>query len=126
MAAAVPQRREDWAPRRLLPRLPAGIWSLSGFTFLWFFGIVVPLIGIVLFSFLQTKGIKVQWDFTIKSYERLFFYGGGPLLERTIRIAATMTAVELLLAFPFALWLAKSAKNAKNVKEEKNREGPEI
>ncbi|MGD9538179.1 MAG: ABC transporter permease [Alphaproteobacteria bacterium] len=109
--SAAGHRREDWTARRLLPRLPAGVWSLSGFTFLWFFGIVVPLIGIVLFSFLQTKGVKVQWDFTVKAYERLFFYGGGPLLERTIRIAATMTVIELLLAFPFALWLAKSCKN---------------
>lgn len=97
--------------RRLLPNLPAGIWSVSGFTLLWMLGIVVPLIGILVFSFLQTKGIKVQWDLTIKAYERLFFYGGGPLIGRTIRIAATMTAIELLLAFPFALWLAKGAKN---------------
>ena len=97
--------------RRLLPRLPAGVWSLSGFTFLWLAGIVVPLIGILVFSFLQTKGIKVEWDFTIKAYERLFFYGGGPLIERTMRISATMTAIELLLAFPFALWLAKGAKH---------------
>lgn len=97
--------------RHLLPNLPAGIWSVSGFTLLWMLGIVVPLIGILVFSFLQTKGIKVQWDLTIKAYERLFFYGGGPLIGRTIRIAATMTAIELLLAFPFALWLAKGAKN---------------
>lgn len=97
--------------RRLRPNLPAGIWSVSGFTLLWMLGVVVPLIGILVFSFLQTKGIKVQWDLTIKAYERLFFYGGGPLIGRTIRIAATMTAIELLLAFPFALWLAKGAKN---------------
>ena len=45
--------------RQFLPRFSAGIWSLSGFTFLWFLGIVVPLIGILVFSFLQTKGIKV-------------------------------------------------------------------
>ncbi len=97
--------------RQFLPRLSVGIWSLSGFTFLWVIGIVVPLLGILLFSFLQTKGIKVQWDLTIKAYEKLFFYGGGPLIGRTIRIAATMTVIELLLAFPFALWLAKGAKN---------------
>ena len=97
--------------RRLLPNLPAGIWSLSGFTFLWFVGIVVPLIGILVFSFLQTKGLKIDWNLSIKAYEKLFFYGGGPLIGRTVRIAATMTVIELLLAFPFALWLAKGARN---------------
>jgi ABC-type spermidine/putrescine transport system permease subunit I len=97
--------------RRLLPNLPAGIWSLSGFTLLWFVGIVVPLIGILVFSFLQTKGLKIDWNLSIKAYEKLFFYGGGPLIGRTVRIAATMTVIELLLAFPFALWLAKGARN---------------
>jgi len=93
-----------------LPRLPGGIWTLSGFTTFWFLGVVLPLIGIVIFSFLQTKGVKIQWDWSFTAYQKLFFYGGGNLLERTIRIAATMTVIELLLAFPFALWLAKGAK----------------
>ena len=96
---------------RLLPRLPGGIWTLSGFTTFWFLGVVLPLIGIVIFSFLQTKGIKVKWEWGFEAYDKLFFYGGGQLLGRTIRIAATMTVIELLLAFPFALWLAKGAKN---------------
>ncbi len=94
-----------------LPRLPGGIWSLSGFTTFWFLGVVLPLIGIVIFSFLQTKGVKIQWDWSFTAYEKLFFYGGGNLLERTVRIAATMTVIELLLAFPFAFWLAKGAKS---------------
>lgn len=97
--------------RRLLPNLTGGIWTLSGFTTFWFLAVVLPLIGIVIFSFLQTKGIRVRWDWSFEAYEKLFFYGGGQLLERTIRIAATMTIIELLLAFPFALWLAKGARN---------------
>lgn len=97
--------------RRLLPSLPGGIWTLSGFTTFWLLAVVLPLIGIVIFSLLQTKGIKIRWDWGFHSYERLFSYGGGQLLERTIRIAATMTVIELLIAFPFALWLAKGAQN---------------
>ena len=97
--------------RRFLPSQSGGIWSLSGFTTFWFLAVVLPLIGIVIFSFLQTKGIRVRWDWSFEAYEKLFFYGGGQLLERTIRIAATMTIIELLLAFPFALWLAKGARN---------------
>ncbi|HIE92488.1 MAG TPA: ankyrin repeat domain-containing protein [Acidobacteria bacterium] len=54
---------------------------------------MLPLIGIVIFSFLQSKGVKIQWDWSFTAYQKLFFYGGGNLLERTIRIAATMTAV---------------------------------
>ena len=74
---------------RLLPRLPGGIWTLGGFTTFWFLAVVLPLIGIVIFSFLQSKGVKIQWDWSFTAYQKLFFYGGGNLLERTIRIAAT-------------------------------------
>ena len=97
--------------RRFVPRLPAGVWSLSGFSFLWFAGIVLPLLAIIVVSFLQGRGLKIFFEPTLLSYEKLFSYGGGKLLARSVRIAATITLFELLVAFPFALWLAKGAKN---------------
>ena len=110
MTAAAPTALEGF-PRRLLPRLPAGVWSLSGFGVVWFGGIVIPLLAIILVSFLQGRGIRINVDPTFLQYERFFSYGGGELLGRSVRIAATITFIELLIAFPFALWLAKGCRN---------------
>ncbi|MDE0390236.1 MAG: ABC transporter permease [Rhodospirillales bacterium] len=101
----------DDVMRRLLPRLPAGVWSLSGFTVVWFGGIVIPLLAIILVSFLQGRGIRINFDPSFLQYERFFSYGGSDLLARSVRIAATITFIELMIAFPFALWLAKGCKN---------------
>ena len=109
MATALPAN-DDFV-RRLLPRLPAGVWSLSGFSVVWFGGIVIPLLAIILVSFFQGRGIRINIDPTFLQYERFFSYGGGDLLARSVRIAATITFIELLIAFPFALWLAKGCKN---------------
>ena len=109
MAAAL-TANEDFV-RRLLPRLPAGVWSLSGFSVVWFGGIVIPLLAIILVSFFQGRGIRINIDPTFLQYERFFSYGGGNLLVRSVRIAGTITVIELLIAFPFALWLAKGCKN---------------
>jgi len=95
----------------MLPRLPAGVWSISGFSLLWFGGVVVPLLGIIVVSFLQGRGININFEPTFLQYEKFFSYGGGDLLARSVRIAGTITLIELLAAFPFALWLAKGAKN---------------
>ena len=95
----------------MTPRLPAGVWSISGFSLLWFAGVVVPLLGIIIVSFLQGRGIKINFDPTFLQYEKFFSYGGGDLLARSVRIAGTITLIELLVAFPFALWLAKGAKS---------------
>ena len=109
MAAAL--TANDDVLRRLLPRLPAGVWSLSGFTVVWFGGIVIPLLAIILVSFLQGRGIRINFDPTFLQYERFFSYGGSDLLARSVRIAATITFIELMIAFPFALWLAKGCRN---------------
>ena len=109
MAAALPAN-EDLI-RRLVPRMPAGVWSLSGFSVVWFGGIVIPLLAIILVSFFQGRGIRINIDPTLLQYERFFSYGGVDLLSRSVRIAATITVIELLIAFPFALWLAKGCRN---------------
>ena len=94
-----------------IPRLPAGVWSLSGFSLIWFGGIVIPLLAIIVVSFLQGRGLKINFDPTLLQYERFFSYGGGDMLARSVRIAGVVTIFELLFAFPFALWLAKGCKN---------------
>jgi len=97
--------------RDYLPRLPAGVWSLSGFSLFWFGGIVLPLLAIIAVSFFQGRGLKINFDPTFLQYEKFFSYGGGEMLARSVRIAGVVTIIELLFAFPFALWLAKGCKN---------------
>ena len=111
MTSAVYSPNKSSGLRDFIPHLPAGVWSLSGFSLLWFGGIVLPLLAIILVSFLLGRGLNINFDPTIKQYERFFSYGGGDMLARSVRIAGTVTIIELLLAFPFALWLAKGCKN---------------
>ena len=103
-------RDGPWLKRRV-PRLPSGIWSLYGFTVLWVVGILLPLIVVLLVSFLKTKGLTILFEPNFVAYEKILIKAGGSVIMRTFRIALTMTLIELLLAFPFALWLAKGTKN---------------
>ena len=82
-----------------------------GLTAVWVAAVVVPLIFIVIFSFFQTRGIRVVFEPTLDAYRSVILEAGAPVVVRTIRICGLVTILELLLAFPFALWLAKASKN---------------
>lgn len=77
------------------------------FATLWAVGVLVPLSGLIVASFLGGSGMDFRSMPTLRAYIDVL---GGFRLDvvlRTLRFAATITAIELLLAFPFALWLAK-------------------
>jgi ABC-type spermidine/putrescine transport system permease subunit I len=77
------------------------------FAALWAVGVLVPLSGLIVASFLGGSGMDFRSMPTLRAYIDVL---GGFRLDvvlRTLRFAATITAIELLLAFPFALWLAK-------------------
>ena len=74
-------------------------------------GVLVPLVLLVLLSFLKTRGVQFLFEPTLRAYEDIFEYAGWPVILRSLRIAATVTAIELLIAFPFALWLAKGTRS---------------
>jgi ABC-type spermidine/putrescine transport system permease subunit I len=77
------------------------------FATLWALGVLVPLSGLIVASFLGGSGMDFRPMPTLRAYIDVL---GGFRLDvvlRTFRFAATITAIELLLAFPFALWLAK-------------------
>lgn len=76
----------------------------------WCAIVVIPLIGLVVWSFLTTKGFRVDFDPNIEGYLKLFDSGRWTVTVRTVRIATTVTIIELFVAFPFALWLAHSAR----------------
>ncbi len=72
---------------------------------------LVPLVGLVVFSFLSSKGVRVVFDPNLDAYLNLFESGRWAVILRTVRIAATVTLIELLIALPFALWLARPARS---------------
>ncbi len=77
----------------------------------WASVMLVPLMGLVVWSFLTTKGFRVAFDPNLDAYMTLFDSGRWSVTLRTIRIAGTVTVIELALALPFALWLAKGTRS---------------
>jgi spermidine/putrescine transport system permease protein len=93
-------------------RAPSDAWALPplkllpGAAFLVLF-LVVPLALLLVISFWRSSfgGVKVDW--TLVNYERLF---SRPiyleLMIKSTRIAFTATVLTILVAFPFAWWIA--------------------
>ena len=82
-----------------------------GYMVIWVLGVMVPLLGIVVFSFFSTKGIRFIFDPTFNSYVEIAVTGRYEVALRSLRLMATVTLIELLIAFPFALWLAKGVRS---------------
>ena len=62
-------------------------------------------------SFFEMKQYRVVYDGSFKTWESLIDSGRWIAGLRTLRIVLVMTAIEFLVAFPFALWLAKVCKS---------------
>jgi spermidine/putrescine transport system permease protein len=88
---------------------------VPSFLVVWTVMVVLPLLVIVYFSFLQMRSYRVVYEPTLATWQSLIESGRWLSAVRTLRVAFTVTAIELLLAFPFALWLAKGCKS-KSVK----------
>jgi spermidine/putrescine transport system permease protein len=84
---------------------------VPGFLILWTGLVVLPLLVIVFFSFLQMHSYRVVYELTLATWQSLIESGRWLSAVRTLRVALTVTVIELLLAFPFALWLAKGCKS---------------
>ena len=85
--------------------------GIAAFTVLWALGVLLPLVGLIAMSFLGGSGMDFRLVPTLQAYIDIL---GGFRLDivlRTLRFAAMITAVELLLAFPFSLWLAKGLRH---------------
>ncbi|SNB72343.1 putative spermidine/putrescine transport system permease protein/spermidine/putrescine transport system permease protein [Arboricoccus pini] len=105
--AAAPRRYRSLQLGRL-GRLPIVI---PGFLVVWSLMVVLPLLVVVAFSFFQVKYYKVVYQPSLDAWISLFTSGRWLVAVRTLRIALTMTAIELFLAFPFGLWLAKGCRS---------------
>jgi spermidine/putrescine transport system permease protein len=84
---------------------------VPSFLILWTAVVVLPLVVIVCFSFLQMRSYRVVYELTLATWQSLIESGRWLSAVRTLRVAFTVTVIELLLAFPFALWLAKGCKS---------------
>ncbi|MGA8261783.1 MAG: ABC transporter permease [Arenicellales bacterium] len=95
----------------LRKRPPTGSWTVFSFTVVWVLGVVVPMLGVMLLSFMHASVNHIDFTPTLSAYADVLTSGRWEVTTRTIRIALVVTGVQLVLGFPFALWLAKGARS---------------
>lgn len=93
---------------RILTRPRAwGDWIIPAVLLVWFCLVLLPLAVLFVFSFFETRSFFTVYQPTFNTWISLFQSGRFEVTLRTLRIALTVTAIELLIGYPFALWLAK-------------------
>jgi spermidine/putrescine transport system permease protein len=73
--------------------------------------VILPLLIVVAYSFFQIRNYQVVYEPTFSTWISLIESGRWIAAVRTIRVALAITLIEFLLAFPFALWLAKGCRS---------------
>jgi spermidine/putrescine transport system permease protein len=95
---------------RSLSRFVAnGDWVIPAFLVVWFALVVAPLVVLFAFSFFDTKSYVTIYQPSLNTWVSLLESGRLGVTLRTLRIALTVTLIDLVIAFPFALWLAKGS-----------------
>ncbi len=89
----------------------AGTWVLRTFVVAWSILVLLPLLILLTYSFFETRSFLTIYEPTLNTWISLFDSGRWEVAVRTLRIALSVTFLELLIAFPFALWLAKGCKS---------------
>lgn len=95
-----------------LGRPPIGGWAVVSFAVVWSVSVLLPMAGVVIFSLIRASAGGLDLSLTLDAYREIFLTGRWEVTVRTIRIAATVTAILLLISFPFALWLAKGLRSS--------------
>ena len=95
------------APSYLSRRFGDGQWVIPSFLLVWTVLVLVPLAVLFVFSFFETKNFAIVYKPSLATWAGLLESGRLDVTIRTLRIALTVTFIELLIGFPFALWLAK-------------------
>jgi ABC-type spermidine/putrescine transport system permease subunit I len=80
-------------------------------TLLWIVCVLVPLLGLLVISVMVTKGITIVPEFSLSEYANILGGYRLTIIARTLRITFMITLIEFVLAFPFALWLAKGLRD---------------
>ncbi len=87
-----------------------GTWILRTFILGWSVLVLLPLLILLTYSFFETRSFLTIYEPTLNTWISLFDSGRWKVAVRTLRIALSVTFLELIVAFPFALWLAKGCK----------------
>lgn len=95
----------------LVERFSPTRFAVPAFLAAWAFFVILPLLVIVVFSFFQVRSYQIVYEPTFATWQSLVETGRWTVALRTLRVALTITLIELLLAFPFALWLAKGLRS---------------
>lgn len=95
---------------RWLQALTSERGHLTVFVVLWSAVVVLPILGVVMFSFLAGHGLQIKWELTLHAYRDIVDSGRLIVIERTLLMAAGVTLTSLVIGFPFALWLAKGLR----------------
>ncbi len=83
-------------------------WLLAA---LWVAGALAPLALVPVLSVLHQRGLRIEAAPSLDAYRDLLETGRWVVVLRTLQAAAIVTAICLLLGFPFAFWLAKRARS---------------
>lgn len=89
-------------------KMPLSQIALRVIALCWFVIVIVPLIILFVYSFFSTEYFQTVYTPTLDTWTGLFESGRFDVTLRTLRLALTVTLIELVVGFPFALWLAKS------------------
>ncbi len=96
--------------RRYL-RLTSYGWSVMLFLIAWVGLVIVPLVILVVYSFFESRSFFTIYSPTLATWQSLFATGRWEVAVRTLRIGLTVTGIELLVGYPFAVWLAKGCRS---------------
>jgi ABC-type spermidine/putrescine transport system permease subunit I len=83
----------------------------AAFLVVWIGLVILPLLVLFAYSFFETKTFVTVYQPSLKTWMTLFESGRWEVAIRTVRIALTVTLIELACGFPFALWLAKGCRS---------------
>ena len=81
------------------------------FVVVWALLVIAPLVIIFVYSFFTTEYYSIVYKFTLDSWKSIVETHLWDVVVRTIRIAGVITVIELLVGYPFAVWLAKGCKS---------------
>lgn len=73
----------------------------------WSLAVIVPLLILVCFSFFESRNFMMVYKPSLRTWSELFASGRFEVMARTLRVALSATLIDLVIGFPFALWLAK-------------------
>ena len=86
-------------------------WVIPAFVIFWSAVVIFPLLVLFVFSFFESKSFVTIYRPTLATWSLMLESGRWEVAVRTLRIALTVTLIELAIGFPFALWLAKVCRS---------------